>query len=245
MTAAEQSDAVRRWLGFVFAILAFLVPGAVAGAPLLARGFETLFTSSPEEPLPFDPHELEGALAALESTEPEERKNGITNLKIVVTHNSTPDEARRAVAERLAAYVRDFSPSLPIKNVNAYCSKPPNTRYPSEVQLALETVGASRAFEVNASIDLSSVNLAYASLQGLDFRGVRLDGSLMCRTFLADSKFDGATMEGTNFMLALMEYSLGLEVDQLSRTDSLYRTTLPRALTKAPALQDLRFLPPR
>ena len=76
-------------------------------------------------------------------------------------------------------------------------------------------------------IDLSNTNLAFASLQGLDFSNVTFDGALMCRMFLKQTNFSDASVVGTDLRFTEMVGARGLFAFQLLEADSLYKTNVP------------------
>jgi hypothetical protein len=180
---------IAAFIGGIFTLVNTLIPYAFrsSGQAATSPPSTTSIAPTPTAAAPSNEEkasELAALLAALRSTDPEVRKNAVTTLRVTVTDPSARQETRDAVLQRLAACVRDRAPQSPGADTLSYCLKAPTTRYPTEVSLAMQAIGVRLDQDSNFPIDLSGVNLAYASLQSLDLRNVRFEGALLCRTFL-------------------------------------------------------------
>jgi hypothetical protein len=172
----------------------------------------------------------------LRSPNPDVRRNSVSVLGVRLNAYKEA-EIRRAILQRLAAFISDRAPGRPRRDSYGYCLQDPPPRYPTEVTLALQAIGSRDDITPKLRIDLSNVNLAYASLQDLNLSYVIFDGAIMCRTFLNDSQFTGASFIGTNLRFVVMPRITGLAPGQLRRVYTLYKAELPPNLA---ADSDLR-----
>ncbi len=82
--------------------------------------------------------------------------------------------------------IRQYSPvNRAAPSTRDYCFQVPAPPYPPDLDLALKDLGARLPADVHSvPIDLTGANLAYASIQSLDYENVQFDNALMCRMFL-------------------------------------------------------------
>ncbi|MFL6163616.1 MAG: pentapeptide repeat-containing protein [Jatrophihabitantaceae bacterium] len=146
-----------------------------------------------------------------------------------------PQVQRVAILRRLAAFVQDRGP---VSNTDTltYCTKKHPLHYPTDVELALQAIGGRLSQDISQTIDLSGANLAYASIQRMDFRNVRFDDAVICRAYLNGSRFDGATFRGTILRFSVMQDASGISGDQLLNAYSLCGLVLPIQLSNSPPL---------
>ncbi|MFC7485422.1 pentapeptide repeat-containing protein [Knoellia sp. CPCC 206453] len=186
---------------------------------------------------------IDDSLSGLGSPVAGHRTASISRLRIAMLDPETTAAVRAAIIDSLVIFIRDHSPKHPGINSFAYCMKPPPAPFPSEATLALQAIGETRG-DLTESIDLSRVNLSYASLQDLDFRNVRFDGALLCRTWFSHSRLDGATFRDANLRFSTFEGAEGLRSAQLSEAESILNVRLPNSLTENPYLVRLREVDP-
>jgi hypothetical protein len=235
------------WVMIIVAIIGLI---GVLGAPTITGWFSSRSVADQAEPTPAAPSTTPSAAPSPTSGPPEYQdeldglaskdaavwKKSIQRLASVVTDKSESPQGRQIVLRSLAAFVRTHAPKTLARSYD-YCLKDPPPLYvPHEVEFALQTIGTKLPEDDELVINLTGINIAYASLPDLNLRNVRLDGSLLCRAILVKSRLDGASFRNTNLRFSWMQESQGITADQLALAASLQKVELPAYLADSPML---------
>ncbi|MBQ1052739.1 pentapeptide repeat-containing protein [Micromonospora sp. C51] len=248
-TAAERAQGVDKlnlWTAIIAAV-------GVLGSALITGWFNLLPEAGMTQPLPTPPSTrhsatpfpasglpgYQEALDGLASNDSTAWEGSINRLAVVIRDKSESPQVRQDVLRSLATFVRRHAPKTLARSYD-YCLKnPPPLYVPPEVELALQTIGRKLPEDDELVINLTRINIAYASLPDLNLRNVRLDGSLLCRAILVNSKLEGASFRDTNLRFSWMQGSQGLTADQLTLAASLQKAELPAHLVNSPVLSPM------
>jgi hypothetical protein len=156
---------------------------------------------------------------------------GLSTLYVIYVTANRP--LRLKVIEVLVNYISVAAPAMPTAaNLPDYCLASPPLSYPSGVSLALKIIGNRNPDDIDQQINLTDINLAYATLDDSDFQNVNFSNDLMCRMISYHSSFQGASFDGADLRFARIEQTKGLTARQLDMADSLYKAELPASLFK-------------
>lgn len=178
------------------------------------------------------------ALAEMESGRVGTVDNGVADLGIVY-YMASP-VLQRKIISILVQYIAAYAPPMPIAASSfGYCLMNPPPNYPSGPADALKIIGSRGIGGISQKINLSNINLAYATLDGLNLQNVNFDNDLLCRVISYGSNFEGASFEGADLRFMIIKDAKGLTAGQLRTAYSLYKAELPGALAADKLIEDL------
>jgi hypothetical protein len=196
-------------------------------------------------PKQYDASSLPSMLNGLGSPSPTTRANTLAVLKLAVRDPSLNAELRHTILDRLVSYVKEGEHYVaPGPGSFDYCLKPPRTKYPPDLDFALQILGKRLAVDYPYVIDLSGVNLGYATMINLDFENARFDNATLCRTLMFGTNFTGASFNNADLRFSPMIGAVGLTEDQLTRAYTLFKVSLPKYLDSSRILTHLKSVDP-
>jgi hypothetical protein len=178
---------------------------------------------------PLPPNFVE-ALSELESGDEDTAVIGVRDLGFI--YDTAAPALRSRVITVLVQYISVAAPPMPSQADSfGYCLANPPPNYPAGVSAALRILGNRNPADVGQVVNLSGINLAYATLDGLDFQNVNFDNDLLCRVISFRSDFQGASFDGADLRFSIIKYPTGLTAEQLQAVYSLYKANLPAGIT--------------